>query len=151
MLFFRDFCSKWLPLNFGRVLDWLNKFSKKCPKWRSRVKLHIFFINFELKFEINGENYYMKKFMSLRHLWNFRDFWDFANFGDFKWQFLPIVLNIAIFRNFCWGWRPFIPLEYIKSFSYDVKNFSNEPFSLFWTTVGLGYYGTDENRQKMIR
>ena len=31
-------------------------------------------------------------------------------------------------------------------FSYGVKNFSNEPFSLFWITVGLGYNGTENDQ-----
>ena len=58
---------------------------------------------------------------------------------------------MPFFSWFCWGWRPlysgrvYLIITYLflfyYLFSYDVKNFSNEPFSLFWITVGLGITG----------
>ena len=93
-------------------IDW------KSPRKSGRNGAHglncIIFINTKLIFEINGEKYYMKKFMSLRHFWNFRDFFNFANFGDFKWQFLPNGLKYChFFVIFVEDNVLFIPVEYI--------------------------------------
>ena len=95
--FFRDFCSKWRPLNFGRILDWLNKSSKKWPKWRSRVKLHNFYQFWSYIRNLRWKLLYEKIHVSttlLKFPWFF---WNFAYFGYFKWQFSPNGLKYCHF------------------------------------------------------